>query len=79
MGASKRRSPGTACNSTRAAEKDTSRNFTLFRKIVSILAIGAMTVTMFWSAVFGMAADCTIGPVVEVVGSVAMEAQYYGR
>jgi hypothetical protein len=49
------------------------------REIAAILAIGAMTGVMFWQSVFGMVDSFTSGPVVEIVGSMAMEAQDYGR
>lgn len=79
MEASKRIGPGESANSTRARNKATTCNSTLFREIVSILAIGAMTGVMFWQSVFGMVDSFTSGPVVEIVGSMAMEAQDYGR
>ena len=65
------RNPRPAATGARAQNLNQHRHSTLFREIVSILAVGAMMATMFWSAVFGMVDSFTSGPVVEVVGSMA--------
>lgn len=55
--------PGTACDSTGPQNKNHTETLArLAREITAILAIGLMVGTMFWSAVFGMAADLPAGP-----------------
>ena len=69
---SKRRSPAGAPHTEQGSQKKQQRQFTtITREIAAILAIGAMTGVMFWSAVFGAADDLASGPVAPMSYSVA--------
>lgn len=76
----KTRKPRPSANRDTASKENQHNHITrIVREIAAILAIGAMTGVMFWQSVFGMVDSFTSGPVVEIVGSMAMEAQDYGR
>ena len=62
----KRIDPGESANCTRATNKITTVDFTLFREFVSIAVIAALLAVIMTDAVVGMSADLASGPVVRV-------------
>ena len=59
--------PGTACDSTGPKIRNSKETIShLAREIAALVTIGLMVGTMFWSAVFGMAADLASGPMAPV-------------
>lgn len=64
----KRRSPASAPHTDQAKSKNSTATLSrITREIAAIVTIGLMVGTMFWSAVFGMAANLATGPLAPVI------------
>ena len=79
MKPSETRKPRPTGNRDTAQNKNSADTVSRFvREIAAIVTIGLMVGTMFWSAVFGMAADLASGPITPIGYSVA-EVNQNGR